>query len=126
MARRDERNRTKYWCSGRLPGVSLLQADFTRHDYAPHTHDTFVVALTELGGAEIRSGRVVEGVEPSILLVSNPEELQSARMGQSTRWCYRALYAVPSTMELIARRLDVDEAPWRLLVSRKACSRMPI
>jgi AraC-like DNA-binding protein len=111
MARRDSRNRTKYFCSTRVPGISLLNADFTTHDYAPHTHDAFVIAITESGGAEIANGRVVERVCPSILFISNPEERQSARMGESKRWLYRSLYVTRPATTVIAHRLGVEDVP---------------
>jgi hypothetical protein len=33
MARLDQRNATKYWCDRQVPGLSLMRADFTSHDY---------------------------------------------------------------------------------------------
>lgn len=112
VARRDKRNRTKYWNSDFVPGMSLLHADFTAHDYAPHTHDAFVIAITEAGGAEISSGRIVEPVCPSVLFVSNPEERQSARMGNSKRWLYRSLYLTEQAVTHIARRLGIESVPY--------------
>jgi AraC-like DNA-binding protein len=112
MARRDSKNRTKYWCNTRLPGMSLLHADFTTHDYAPHAHDAFVIALTESGGAEITNERTVDRVDPSILFVSNPEERQSASMADSTRWTYRSFYLIPSAMVAIAHRLGIADIPY--------------
>jgi hypothetical protein len=35
MARRDHRNIATYWCDTHIPGLSLMHADFTSHDYAP-------------------------------------------------------------------------------------------
>jgi AraC-like DNA-binding protein len=112
MARRDNKNRTKYWCNARLPGMSLLHADFTTHDYAPHAHDAFVIALTEAGGAEIANERTVDRIDPSILFVSNPEERQSACMAGSNRWTYRSFYLTPSAMAAIAQRLGVPDIPY--------------
>ncbi len=112
MARRDTRNRTKYWCNTRVPGMSLMRADFTAHDYAPHTHAAFVIAITESGGAEIASGRIVERVCPSTLFVSNPEERQSACMGASKRWLYRSFYITQPAITFITNRLDVADAPY--------------
>jgi AraC-like DNA-binding protein len=112
MARRDRGNRTKYWCSTHVPGMSLLHADFTTHDYAPHTHEAFVIAITECGGAEIASGRSIERVCPSILFVSNPEERQSARMGGSRRWLYRSFYVTRPATTFIADRLGIKDAPY--------------
>jgi hypothetical protein len=54
MARLDTKNTTKYWWDRHISGLSLMHADFTSHDYAPHTHDAFVIAVTELGGARIK------------------------------------------------------------------------
>jgi len=92
MARRDTGSHTKYWQSKSIPGMSLLRADLTAHQFGPHTHDAFVIAVTEAGGAEISSRGITEKVGPSTLFVSNPEECQSARMDEGERWLYRAFY----------------------------------
>jgi AraC-like DNA-binding protein len=96
--------------------MSLLRADFTTHNYGPHTHEAFVIAVTEAGGAEISNARCADRVTPSALFVSNPEERQSARMGDSKRWVYRSIYLTLPAMGFIARelvgaRLGVDAAP---------------
>ena len=47
LARVDTRNSSRYWKDAHVPGLSCLAADFTSHDYAPHSHDALVVAVTE-------------------------------------------------------------------------------
>jgi hypothetical protein len=88
-----------------------LHADFTSHDYAPHTHDAVVIAMTEVGGADIGIRRRSQSVRPSTLFVSNPHEVQSSRMGQSTRWRYRAMYLSPSALDAVMRQLGIEAAP---------------
>lgn len=112
MARNDARNRAKFWVDTRVPGMSLMRADFTTHDYAPHTHDGFVIAVTESGGAEINSARIVERVHPSVLFVSNPEERQSARMAGSERWLYRSIYLGRPAIDHVAAALGMDTLPF--------------
>ena len=56
MARTDKNNVTRYWWDSHIPGLSLMSADFTCHDYATHTHDAFVIAISELGSAKIKAG----------------------------------------------------------------------
>jgi hypothetical protein len=51
MPRIDPKNVTHYWCDPHARGLSLLRADFTSHEYKPHTHEELVVAATERGGA---------------------------------------------------------------------------
>jgi AraC-like DNA-binding protein len=75
-----------------MPGLSLLHADFTRHDYAPHSHDALVVAVTEAGGAEFTSRGSTDEARDDVLLVFNPDEPHSGRMARSPRWRYRSLY----------------------------------
>jgi AraC-like protein len=111
MARRHTGNHTSYWHSRRIPGMSLLRADFRHHDYGSHTHDAYVIAVTESGGAEIRNRNVVRTVGAATLFVSNPDERQSARMGDSGRWRYRAFYLAQPAIGDLARRFGTDPLP---------------
>ncbi len=112
MARHDVRNKTRYWCNPRVPGVSLLRAEFTTYQYVPHIHDTYVLAATEAGGASIMSrGRTVDAF-PSTVFLANPMEPQAASMHQSGPWRYRALYVSDSAALDIARALGLDQLPY--------------
>lgn len=108
MARIDTSNRARYWRDGALPGLSLLQADFTSHDYAPHRHDALVVAVTEAGGAEFRSRGSCDEARADRLLVFNPAEPHSGRMGRSDRWRYRALYLSEAALGDIVATLGLS------------------
>lgn len=112
MARRDPNNHTTFWRDRRMPGMSLLHADFTTHDYGPHTHDAFVIAVTEAGGAEFSSRGTIDHMGTAKLFVSNPEERQSARMGDSARWRYRALYLEASAVDAVGAALGVKTTPY--------------
>src|SRR5437762_3077848 len=112
MARRDTGSHTKYWRSKSIPGMSLLRADLTAHQFGPHTHGAFVIAVTEAGGAEISSRGITEKVGPSTLFVSNPEECQSARMDEGERWLYRAFYLTLPAIDAVGRGLGAEAAPY--------------
>ncbi len=114
MPRRDPHNRTRYWRDPALPGFSLLAADFTTHDYAPHSHDAFVVAVTEVGGAEFRSRGRTEEAQAGRLLVFNPAEPHSGRMGRSRRWRYRSLYADARAIGDLQAALGIAATPYFL------------
>jgi AraC-like DNA-binding protein len=111
MVRRRTGNQTSYWHDRRIPGMSLLRADFRHHDYGSHTHDAYVIAVTESGGAEIRNRNIVRKVGAATLFVSNPDERQSARMGDSGRWRYRAFYLARPAIGDLARRFGIDTLP---------------
>ena len=111
MPRRDCRNVTRYWCDPHIRGLSLLHADFTTHEYRPHSHEAFVVAVTERGGAIIKSRGSTQAADPAALFVFNPAEPQSAWMGRSPRWRYRGFYLTRSAIADLARGLGVTTVP---------------
>jgi len=108
LARFDPRNKSRYWHAPGLPGVGLLQADFTTHDYAPHVHETFVVAVTEAGGSEFKSRGRTDIAHAQALLVFNPSEPHSGRMGASERWRYRSFYLGEAGIEDVLAALGID------------------
>jgi AraC-like DNA-binding protein len=112
MARTDTRNTSKYWQDPDIPGLSLLCADFTTHEYAPHTHDAYVVAVTEHGGAEFKSRGIIDQAQASALLVFNPLEPHSGWLGPSERWSYRSFYLTDSAMQSVQKGLGIEHAPY--------------
>lgn len=92
--------------------MSLLRADFAAYRFSPHTHDAFVIAVTEAGGAEISSRGITEKVGPATLFVSNPEEGQSARMEDGQRWRYRAFYLTRPAIEAVGESVGIKAAPY--------------
>lgn len=109
MARSDPRNTSRYWHAPGLPGMDLLQADFTTHDYAPHVHDSLVVAVTEIGGSEFKSRGRTDIAHPQALLVFNPSEPHSGRMGGSARWRYRSFYLSEPAIQDVLSALGIDQ-----------------
>lgn len=112
MARVDTRNSSRYWNDAHVPGLSCLAADFTSHDYAPHSHDALVVAVTEDGGAEFKSRGSTEEASAAVLLVFNPSEPHSGRMGWSRRWRYRGLYLDQPAIDAVGASLGISATPY--------------
>jgi AraC-like DNA-binding protein len=112
MARLDPRNSTQYWWDRHLSGLSLLSADFTTHEYPPHTHEALVVAVTEQGGSMIKSRGQVELADTGTLFVFNPAEPHAGWMGRSERWRYRSLYLTQSALDQVAEGLGIAEVPY--------------
>lgn len=112
MARLDPRNVSRYWWDRHTAGLSVLSADFETHEYPPHSHDAFVVAVTEDGGSVIRSRGVTEEARASRLFVFNPAEPHAGWMGRSRRWRYRSVYLAQPAIDDVARGLGVDAVPY--------------
>ena len=112
MIRIDHHNQVRYWRDPGIAGLSLLHADFRRHDYAPHSHDAFVIAMTEFGGSEFKSRGRTEAAEPGRLLVFNPAEPHSGNMTHAARWRYRALYFDEGAVSVVGAALGINATPY--------------
>ena len=112
MARVDTRNTTEYWWDRHVSGLSLMRADFTTHEYPPHAHQAFVVAVTEQGGSVIKSRGRVEEADRAALFVFNPDEPHAGWMGRSRLWRYRSLYLMQSAIDTVAAELGVERLPY--------------
>jgi AraC-like DNA-binding protein len=112
MPRVDPNNSTEYWWDRHLTGLSLMRADFTTHEYPQHTHAALVVAVTEQGGAIVKSRGELQDATPATLFVFNPEEPHGGWMGRSERWQYRSLYLTRLALDCLADELGVNEVPY--------------
>jgi AraC-like DNA-binding protein len=112
LPRTDPKNVTHYWWDRHTPGLSLMRADFTTQEYPPHSHDAFVVAVTETGGSIIKSRGVVEEAHASALFVFNPAEAHAGWMGWSPRWRYRSLYLDQLAIDEVACGLGIERAAY--------------
>jgi AraC-like DNA-binding protein len=111
MPRIDAENTTRYWLDHTTPGLSLLSADFTTHEYPTHIHEALLVAVTEAGGSEIKAGGVPDEAHAEALLVVNPTEPHSSRMKGSHRWRYRSFYLEEAALDDVMRALGIHELP---------------
>jgi AraC-like DNA-binding protein len=114
LARVDIRNSARFWHDQQVPGLSCLAADFTTHEYAPHSHEAFVIAVTEVGGAQFKSRGRTEEARSSVLLAFNPDEPHSGRMGRSERWRYRSLYLSAPALITVKQSLGLERTPYFL------------
>lgn len=100
-------NRCRLWGDGAVPGMLLMQADFTSHEFTPHVHDELVIAVTERGGAVFDSRGISDQAEAGSVLVFNPGEPHAGRLGRSARWRYRAFYLDQRALDRVAEGLEM-------------------
>jgi AraC-like DNA-binding protein len=92
------------WWLDDLSGLELLRASYGEFVFAPHSHEAFLIALTEGGvGGPIYRGEQHQ-VSPGDLLVLNPEQAHAGGPLTDAPWRYRALYPNAGLM----RRISIE------------------
>jgi AraC-like DNA-binding protein len=81
--------------------LELLHATYVRHRFAPHTHDTFVLAVVESGAASSRYRGGVALYRPGGVVVVEPGEPHDGEPAPGG-WRYRALYPAPALLARLA------------------------
>jgi AraC-like DNA-binding protein len=81
------------WRDAALHGIEMLRATYTRFAFAPHTHDTYAIGVTERGAQTFTSRRHRELAMPAgTIAVVHPGEVHASRAFDSRGWSYRMLY----------------------------------
>ncbi len=90
-----------FWREARFDELECLTAQFYRHAYTPHVHDTFAIGVIE-AGAEAFRYRGARHVAPRGSLVAvNPDELHDG-CPAGDGFAYRMLYPSVALLQAIA------------------------
>lgn len=98
-----------FWSDAALQGTELFRGRCVEHRFAPHFHETFVVAVFEAGVQRWSIGRETGLATPGAIMVIPPGETHTGRAHLPEGWCYRAWYPSVRTLERAAE--DVYERP---------------
>jgi AraC-like DNA-binding protein len=85
-------------------GIDLMSARFTRHSFAPHSHDELLIGMIHAGVKSFRRGRARQYAPPASVLVINPGEMHTGERGYGRELIYAALYVPETALENMLSR----------------------
>jgi AraC-like DNA-binding protein len=101
------------WVRSRGPigGVELLQAWFNGRGFATHRHDTYGIAVTDLGIQTFDYRGSVERSLPGQVTVLYPDEKHDGRAGTDGGFGYRIVYVAPAHIGAAVRAITGRPTP---------------
>jgi AraC-like DNA-binding protein len=96
---------------GPIGGIELLQAWFTGRGYSPHRHDTYGIAVTDLGIQKFDYRGRVERSVPGQVTILHPDELHDGRAGTDGGFGYHIVYVDPERIGAALRVITGKPAP---------------
>lgn len=101
----NQRDDARLWRVDILGGLELLRARYVEFTFSPHTHEEFMIAVTEGGTAlpRYRGGAHIH--RPGDVLVLNPGEVHGGGPAHGAIWRYRAFYAPGALLQRAAQEL---------------------
>jgi AraC-like DNA-binding protein len=107
--RADER--AEYAEVGGANGIALIVAEFSRHSYVPHWHESYALGVVEGGAARtLHCGREYVAPAGAVMCV-NPREVHTGEpLSPSSGGRYRMLYPSIALMQQLAVELHLGSA----------------
>lgn len=104
----DTQERARFSAADDLGGLELLSARYVEHRFAPHVHESYVIAVLEAGAERYRY-RGEEHLAPagSIALL-NPDEVHTGSKGAEQGWRYRVFYPQARQFEALLEELELS------------------
>jgi AraC-like DNA-binding protein len=87
--------RATYFRPEGLPGVEALHASFVAHEYRPHSHPTWTIAVVERGAARFTLDDTRQRADRGELFVLEPESVHTGMAAVPEGWAYKVLYLDP-------------------------------
>jgi AraC-like DNA-binding protein len=92
----------RLWRAHDLGNLEVLQASYTKHTFARHTHEEFMIGVIEGGGCKFYCrGDTHIALAGSTVLI-NPDEVHDGSGAETARLVYRALYPAADALQRIA------------------------
>ena len=96
---------------GPIGGVELLQAWFSGRGFAPHRHDTYGIAVTDLGVQTFDYRGSLRRSLPGQVTVLHPDERHDGRAGTEGGFGYHIVYVAPAQIGAAARAITGRPTP---------------
>ncbi|MDH1263487.1 AraC family transcriptional regulator [Pseudomonas sp. GD03944] len=104
----ETREQARFSTAEDLGGLELLSARFIEHRFAPHVHESYVIAVLEAGAERYRyRGEEHLAAAGSIALL-NPDEVHTGSKGAEQGWRYRVFYPQAQQFEALLDELDLS------------------
>ena len=83
-------------------GLEMIRARYKDFSFSPHTHDEFMVAVTEKGNGQPQIQGKSRSIHPDDMILLNPGEVHGGGPGRDSIWHYRGFYPSVRLMQLAA------------------------
>lgn len=104
------RDNTHLWQADTFGGLELLRAHLVEFAFVPHSHEEYMIAVTERGAALPRFWGGAQPVGRSDIFVLNPGEVHGGGPATGASWQYRSFYVPADLMQRVAH--DLTGVDW--------------
>lgn len=106
---RGQQESARLWRVPAFGGLELLRAQFVGFNFSPHTHEEFMIVVTEGGTGLPRFWQAEHRIHPGDVFVLSPGEVHGGGPAKESAWRYRAFYPPAALMRRVVQALTGDD-----------------
>ncbi len=103
------KEQAKFKIHQELNGIEMVEANYHRHSFSKHSHETYTINIIERGSQHfLSSGKKFIAPEHSIIFV-NADEVHTGQSGTQTGWSYRGFSPSESQFSKLANDIGLTD-----------------
>ena len=100
-------NKSQSWVNRAAGETERIEACFSGLAYAPHSHDTYTLAITTLGVQSFNYRGELRHSLPGEVVILHPDETHDGRAGTDTPFAYRAITINPVDVQNVLQGVSL-------------------
>ena len=96
-----QREAARFWSDPSLNDLELLHAQYTAHQFAPHSHETFAIGVVLTGALSFSCRSPSEVISAGHIMIIHPGEVHTGRCVGDRGCTYRMLYPKMETLRAV-------------------------
>jgi AraC-like DNA-binding protein len=96
------RETATFWRAEEFDSLDLLRAHYIQHRFAPHTHETYAIAIILHGIDSFRRNKQQYTAPAHSIVLINPGEVHTGQAADERGWAYRVFYPSAKLMQRAA------------------------
>lgn len=98
MVKSANNNKAIYWADSSISGLKFLSTQYSNHEFAPHTHDSFAIGVVESGAQSFRYKSPPDIVPAGNIMVIHPGEVHTGYCIADKGCSYQMIYVDPKVV----------------------------
>ncbi|HEY9104973.1 AraC family transcriptional regulator [Chitinimonas sp.] len=86
-------------------GLELLTAHYYDHEFSPHVHEGYCIALIEQGAERFYYRGTEHHAPAGTIALVNPDEVHTGSRADEDGWSYRVFYADPGLVQTVCQAM---------------------
>lgn len=98
MTKSTNDNKAIYWTDSSISGLNFLSTQYSNHEFAPHTHESFAIGVVDSGALSFKYKSPSDIVPAGNIMIIHPGEVHTGKCIAESGCSYQMIYVEPNVV----------------------------